>query len=142
MRVSAINNTSINFQGLWRKSSQKTDFDKVMQIIRTEETYYYHPFSNETQEDIRNVVATNSSADIDEKSGNPKYIIHDCKVCSTLPIEEKDFIQYSQSSQTTRLNKLIKRVHKIVQGKYVNPDLNNQQSAVNEEISKRFKATA
>ena len=81
MRVSAINNTSINFQGLWRKTTQRTDFDKVMQIKRIEETSYYHPFSDETPEEIAHVVNSHSSADIEEEYGQSVYIIKECKLC-------------------------------------------------------------
>ncbi len=139
MQVSAINNTSINFQGLWRKSTQKTDFDTVMQIKKMEETYYYHPFSDETAEQIAQVVQSHSSANIEEKNNQYCYYIKECKLCSKLPIDTKSYENYTQLK---KLSQRAKNIHRIVLGKYTNPDFGVQQSAVNEEIAKKFKVNA
>lgn len=139
MRISSINNISMNFQGLWRESTQKTDFDKVMQIKRVEDTYYYHPFADEPQDEISQVVDKHSYADIVEKDGQSVYIIKECKVCSRLPVDSQSYENYMN---TQRLSQRAKNIHRIVQNKFINPELHYQKSAVNPEIAKRFKATA
>ena len=139
MRISSLNNISMNFQGLWRESTQKTDFDRVMQIKKIENTYYYHPFSDESKDEISQVVSKNSYADIVEQNGQPVYIIDECKVCSKLPVDSQSYENYMKAQ---RLSQRAKNIHRIVQNKYINPELHYQKPAVNPEIARRFKVTA
>lgn len=138
MKISAINNNSVvnnkNFQGLWSKTSHSCNFDSGLGVFVVKDTFYYHPFSDETQDEINKVVDDNSFADVVCINGeeNPKYVIKECKICKKLPFNKSDFEMYSQAKFNTPFTSLMKKIHKEVQTKFINKNFGEEQiSAVN-----------
>lgn len=128
-----------NFEGLWGKTSKNTDFDAVLGIPKVEETSYYYPFSDETQDEINKVVKENTSADIDETDGAMKYKINDCRVCTTLPFKKVNFENYTAMNEKSKLYSNTKVIHYSVKDKYLNNGYGSEQiSASNENVAKKL----
>ena len=82
MRISQLNsslvqcqqNKSTSFKGLWGETSVMKDKDPALCILSEQQTYYYYPFFDETQDEIRLAVEQNTNAYIDEYAPEPIYI--------------------------------------------------------------------
>jgi len=136
---SNIQTKSQNFEGLWGKTSRNTDFDKVLGVPTVRETYYYYPFSDETTERINQVVSENTDADIVEENGNFRYMIKDCKICTTLPFKEVNFDTYSAMDSSSRLTKNARVVHYCAKNKYITNQYGNEQvSAANDAVAQKL----
>ncbi len=143
MKITPINyntyNKAQNFSGLWGKTSRRTDFDQSLGVPKIEDTYYYYPFSDETQAEIQSVIKSNTSADIDEENGIPKYKIKSCKICMTLPLKKVNYKNYSEMTPDNRLTSMIKRAHYCVKDKYVTNEYGpNQTPAINDVVSQKI----
>lgn len=141
MNISAINQTynmksnqTQAFKGLWRQTTASNDRDKAMCIFKNKETTYYHPFSDETKEEIDKVVKKNSCAYMDESI--PQYIIKECRVCTTLPFSKKQFNEYYSANSDIEVTPTIRRIHAFVSDKFINSNLDAQKSAINSNVSK------
>lgn len=141
MNISAINQTynmksnqTQAFKGLWRQTTASNDRDKAMCIFKNKETTYYHPFSDETKEEIDKVVEKNSCAYMDESI--PQYIIKECRVCTTLPFTKKQFNEYYSANSNIEVTPTIRRIHAFVSDKFINSNLDAQKSAINSNVSK------
>lgn len=147
MNISAVNhsnnfnqNNTQSFKGLWRRTSLINDKEPAMCIFKKQETYYYHPFADETDEDIKNVVAKNSKAYIDMKK--KQYVVNECKVCSTLSFTKSDFEEYKNAGYTSPITEKLKRVHLASRNLFINNELNGQTPAVNEEYRRNLNENA
>lgn len=128
-----------NFEGLWGKTTRKTDYDEAMGIPKIQEVYYYYPYMDESSEQIQKQIDNNTNAYIDEQNGNSRYQIKECKVCTTLPFKEAHFRNYSEMTKADRLTPNIKRVHYSVRDKYINNVYGNEQkSAINDVVTQKL----
>lgn len=147
MDISAVNhsynfnqNNTPAFKGLWRRTSLINDKEPAMCVFKNQETYYYHPFADETEEDIKKVVAQNSRAYIDKEKR--QYIVKECKVCSTLSITKSDFEEYKKASYYSPITEKLKAIHMTVRDLFINNNLNGQTPAVNEEYRRNLNENA
>ncbi len=143
MSVSSINNfnnlyngKTQSFKGLWNKTSVSNDEDPGMGVFTNRETYYYHPFRNESINQISSVVINNSDAYVDTES--KVYVIKECKVCTPLSFTKEQFEDYSNATINTEPTDMIKKTHAEVQDKYLDYHLGRQTSAVNKDVAKRL----
>ncbi len=145
MRVSSISNNiysksiNNNFKGLWGKTSINTDIDPVLCIPVTTRSYYYFPFSDETKEQTSRIESSIDKAEIKEVNGQTKYNIEDCRICATFPFTRADFCEYKNFNADSKLNDMMKKVHSLVQNKYVNREHDNQRSAVNGHVEQSIQ---
>ncbi len=134
MRVSQINNNQ-SFKGLWAKTTIKSDFDNIMGVLKVIKTTYYHPFKDETQEEINAVIEANKNAMIDESDGKPKYIINECKQCIRLPFTKSAYDAYLEATSLTRLSPTLKLINSYAVDKYRNNEYADRQiSALNGSV--------
>ena len=87
--------TSPVFKGLWAEPQNDTVVDSDFIYSHTDEFYY--PFKDETNEQINNVVKTNSKSLITsfgEIAGNIVYFTTFVNVDKTLPFTEEEFKNY------------------------------------------------
>ncbi len=146
MQISAVNSNIFSqqnksFKGLWEQTTKSSIDDEGMGILVEKITSYYHPFCDESENDILNVIAANDIAYIDDKNDKePVYKIFECKRCSTLPFKEASYNNtYLAYDDTKRITKKIKLVHRIAENLYKNNKYGKQQiSAANEEVSKHL----
>lgn len=139
MRVSSINN-SVNFKGLWSKTTLKSDFDKILGVLKVTQTSYYHPFQKENPEHVKEIIDENNVAFIDDSTNIPRYMVFECKKCLDVPYTEDVYNTYVQAHNKTRLSPTIKKINEYVQDKYKNNAYGKQQiSAVNGVIDYRIK---
>jgi hypothetical protein len=149
MKIQAVNNIqnnklNPNFKGLWGKTSLSTaDFDPVLSIPTIEYTYYYYPFLKETKEEIAQKQQEVQKAVIDRSEGTPKYVIHDFKVCTTLPFDEKTYNNYKKVSNVNKLAEkslqIFYNMHKYIADKFLTSDFGDKQvSAANEKLTNKF----
>ncbi len=144
MRILPINNynniKTQNFNGLWGKNSFLVDRDSVLGVTTDIETYYYYPFSDESPESINEVLKKNKTAYIDHNA-HDRYIIRECKLCTTLPFKEVNFNTYKDADSSTKLIPTIKKVHYLVMDKYLN-NTGEQRSAINPIIAAKLDTKA
>ena len=146
MKISALNHSNFgninktqNFQGLWGKTSRNSDFDQALGIPKVEEVCYYYPFQDETKEEIKSVVENNTEAYIDESDETPKYRLRECKVCTTLPFQEINYLNYASMSPKTKLQGKMRIVHAYAKDKYTTSEYGPKQSpAINEDIAQKL----
>ena len=141
MKITSINNFKNNisniqnFNGLWGKTSQTSDMDAALGIVKVQTTSYYYPYKDENQKAAEVLVQGCKNAYIDESSSSqPRYIVNDCRLCATLPFTEAQYKDYQLIKKGTRLNDLFRDIHKIVPRFYENPEHGSQISAKNYEI--------
>ncbi len=132
MRVSNINNIQ-SFKGLWAKTTIKSDFDDIMGVLKIIKTTYYHPFKDETPEEIKSIIDSNKVAYIEEPEGEkPKYYINECKQCTKLPFDSSAYKSYLEATSSTRLSRTLKMVNYYATDKYKNNEYGDKQiTAVN-----------
>ena len=111
-----------------------------MCIFKNKETTYYHPFADETKEEINRVVDKNTCAYMDESI--PQYIIKECRVCTTLPFSKKQFNEYFTANSNTEITPAMKRIHAFVVDKFINSNLDAQKSAINKNVSEAINYSA
>jgi len=149
MKIQAVNNTiynkaNTNFKGLWGKMSvTPPDFDRVMNIPKIEYSYYYYPFAKETPEEIKKNQEMVQKAVIDESEDMPKYLIHDFKLCTTLPFDKKKYEEYKNVSAVNRLSEnnlqYFFKMHNYIKDKYLTSGYEEKQvSAANEKLASKF----
>ncbi len=139
--VHNYNNTKTqNFNGLWGKTTFLVDRDSVLGVTTDTETYYYYPFIDESQEDIDKVLNRNKTAYFDHDAGD-RYVIKECKLCTTLPFKEAHFNNYKNADIATKLIPNIKKVHYSVLDKYLS-NIGEQDSAINPVIAARLNTKA
>ena len=127
MRVSQVN-TIQTFKGLWSKTTIKSDFDDIMGVLKITKTTYYHPFKNETPDEIKSVIEANKNAYIDEPADEkPKYYINECKQCTKLPFDASAYKSYVEATSSTRLSPTLKMVNFYVADKYKNNKYGDEQ---------------
>ena len=138
MNINQINNiyNTQAFKGLWNKTTVNADHDKGMGVFTVRETTYYHPYSDETRDEIASVVKANSNAYIDNETN--QYKIKECRVCTTLPMTKKDYEEYAAATNNTLLTEKLRNIHIDVRDKYTDNEWNNQKSAVNESVKHRI----
>ena len=135
---SNIQSKTRSFEGLWGRTSRTTDYDKTLCIPVITETCYYYPFSDETNSEITRVAADNASADIVDVNGSTKYIIKDCRICTTLPLEKADFDTYKMLDASDKMTESAKIVHYWVKDKFITNGYGEQTSASNSEVTKKL----
>lgn len=147
MNISAINHTYNSnrnntqaFKGLWGKTSVINDQEPAMCVFKNQETCYYYPFEDESNEEIRKVVERNSYANIDVI--RKQYKVRECKICTTLPFTKNAYQQYENAGLTTEVTDDLTNIHMSVKDKFTNNKLNQQTSAVNEEFRKNLYLNA
>ena len=149
MKIQAVNNiqytkANTNFKGLWGKTSvTPSDFDPVLSIPTIEYSYYYYPFAKETPEEIKQQRDMIQKAEIDDSENMPKYIIHDFKLCTTLPFDKKKFDNYRNVSAVNKLSdnslNVFYNMHQYIADKYLTSDYGDKQvSAANDKLTQRF----
>jgi len=132
-------NLSPSFDGLWGKTTFRADFEPVMSIPKIETIYYYYPFLNETEDEVRKIVDENSDAKIVDGS---KYIVRECKQGYTMPFTEEQYKEYMQVGERTEITGLMRTIHKNVIDKYTTNDYaENQKSAASEMVERRYFQT-
>lgn len=132
-------NNNQSFKGLWGKTSHVIDEDKGMGAFINKETRYYHPFSNESRDEISSTITSNSSAYIN--SQDCTYVIKECKVCSPLNFTKEEYEEYKNANKSTTLTDRIKQIHVAVKDKFKNCQLDEQDTAVNEAVGSRLSAS-
>ncbi len=141
MQITPINtnNKHQNFAGLWGRTSRSTDFDMSLGVPKVEDTYYYYPFIDETEEQIQNVRKENTLADIIQEDGYDKYIVRDCKICTKLPFKEANYLGYLAWTPDKKLTQKIKLVHYSVKDKYTTNEYGlSQENAFNAKVSEKL----
>ena len=136
MKISAFNQTihNKNFQGLWRETRRKVDVDPILNVPQIRDTHFYHPFIDETEEEINNTIKKINKAEFITENGNVKYYIRECRLGLKIPYTQKEFEAYSKIS-TGFVGKKEKAIHEAVQGKYINSSIDGEQkSASNPHI--------
>lgn len=140
MKISGINNISgyknvdnkntkqQNFNGLWMKTSVRTDVDFVLCVPQTTIVRYYSPFADENPQDVKQIVESRRNAGIiKDARGNTRYIINECKLCKRLPFNEQQYEAYMTVKGKTVKNSLIDIIHNIVKTRFINDSLNKYQ---------------
>lgn len=143
MRITALNQTHNlkqnnvqSFKGLWGRTTVTNDQEPAMCIFKNLETTYYYPFSDETEDDIAEVISHNTYAFIDETI--PQYKVKECKVCTSLPFTQSTYEKYAASGQYTPITENLRKIHTFVHDKYITNELNQQQSASNKALASRL----
>lgn len=146
MRVLPISNNyntkQQSFNGLWGATSKNIDIDPTLGINTVYVTFYYYPFADESKEYINEIVQSHSNAYLDTPFGNqkPKYMVNECKICSTIPFSQDDYDSYyDETNPDADFTESKQRLHAFVANKFINHDYNNQQSAANEIFSKKAR---
>ncbi len=148
MNIHAVNNIQVNksnpmFKGLWGKTScTPSDFDPGLNIPKREYSYYYYPFADDTEEDIKKAKGL-EKAEVDYSEAIPKYVVHNFKLCTTLPMQKKDYEHYKNIVQINKLSenslKSLFKIHQQVADKYLTSDYGDGQvSAAHETLAKKF----
>lgn len=127
---------NISFKGLWGETTRIIDKDPVLGVNTDYETYYYYPFLDEPLSQISEVVKNNTAAYIDYGNGS-RYVVKECKVCTTLPFKEVHFDTYQIADASTRLTQNLRKVHFSVKDKYIN-NQGEQESAVNDAVKSKL----
>ncbi len=150
MKISSINNYNHtqrqqSFNGLWSKTiSHATDINQASACPEKREVSYYHPFLDETDEQIREVVNKNSSSQIVKGDGNTRLLlIRDCRVCAPILTTQKDYDKYMALENLQDFTNKHRSTHVMVKDKFINSGFNSdpkildiiQDSAVNEKIT-------
>ncbi len=135
-------NYSKNFKGLWGKTSIESDMDEGLGCFVDRETFYYYPFKDESIRKINSVIKENTFDFIDESGVKPRYIIKECKQGITLPFKESYYKTYLELNKNSSNLFDFKKVHFLVQDKYVNKTRNEQTPARNEKLDGLFDRRA
>lgn len=139
MKISCISNSIRNFNGLWGKTSRRTDFDRSLGVPKVEDTYYYYPFSDETQDEIKQVLKQNNDALINDDDGFTKYITKYCKLCTTLPLKKVNYENYINMKPSNKLTTMMRRVHYCVKDKYRTNEYGlDQVPAISEVVANKI----
>ena len=129
MKINAINGNynrnNQNFRGLWGRTTQVTDFEKVLNVPKIQVVKYYFPFADETDEYIKDTIKKNSSAQV-YTTGEPKYVVEKCKCCYTVPFTDEDYKEYKNFDGQS-ITPEIKRVHDFAYDKYLTNELGMEQ---------------
>ena len=131
-------NNNQSFKGLWGKSSLVSDEDPGMGVFTNRETRYYHPFADESHEEVLSTMTRNSDAYINTEECT--YVIKECKLCAPLSFTKTDYEKYKTAHSFTTLTDSIKRIHEEVKDKYTNCERDKQNSAVNDVVGSRLSA--
>ena len=150
MRISQLNlslmhcnhNKNNSFKGLWGETSVMKDKDPALCIMSEQQTYYYYPFFDETQDEIDLAVEQNTNAYIDDYAPEPIYVLKECKVCTRLPFTKAAFSNYIRTKNTENIEPEYRKIHTNVVGKYLNNNLGAQISAQNTAIADNFNLYA
>ncbi len=128
-----------SFNGLWGKTSIKTDLDAVMNIPIHEYSYYYYPFLDESAASIKKVKDETENAAIVIENGKPKYRINDFKLCVPLPFTEKRYKDYMSHNSTGTISpekmEIFAKMQRHIKDKYSTKDYDMQVSALNSNIA-------
>lgn len=143
MKISPVNNyrniqkNHQSFNGLWGKTSINTDYDESLGIPKIEHIFYYYPFKNESQASVDEIVRANTYANIEKDAGGiSKYVINECKVCATLPFDDKSFQQYKNADDNVVLSDILMRINRIASKMYCDNSI-NQSEAQNMSVAKK-----
>ncbi len=145
MKIGAIKgyykfNSKNTFKGLWAQTTKTSDYEGVLSLLKVTRTSYYHPFKNESANEINQVVNDNTKAYIEDNNNNARYIIHECKICTTLPFTQEQFTNYLNSGFDTRLTPTNKLINRYVQNLYINNGESTEQTpAVNIAVNNKIK---
>ena len=128
MKISSLNQTIQNksFQGLWRESRVKIDFDPILNVPKIKDTYFYHPFADETEQEVQDEVKKVNKAEFIKENGTVKYYVRECRLCLRTPFTRKEFEAYSNIASGF-VGKKEKAIHEAVQGKFLNSPLDGEQ---------------
>ena len=140
MKVSGINNISgynmnvnkntkaQNFNGLWLKTSVRTDVDFVLCVPQTTIVRYYSPFADEKPQDIQKIIDERRNASIfKDGRGNTRYIINECKLCKRLPFNEQQYEAYMSVTDKQKSNPMIEEIHSLAKDRYTTDSLSKYQ---------------
>lgn len=136
MKISSLNQTvqNKNFKGLWKEPRVKIDFDPILNVPKIKDTYFYHPFANETEQEIKDTIKRVNKAEFINDNGTVKYYVRECRLCLKTPFTKEEFEAYTNISSGF-VGKKEKAIHEAVQGKYLNSPLDGEQkSASNPHI--------
>lgn len=145
-----LNNKSLNFNGLWGKTTKSVDYDEVIASTKVTQNAYYFPFVNETQMEIDKAVDENTSSQIIKgEDGKRQLLVRNCLVCAPLPISSKQYEAYHMIKPDVPLSDKEKYVHVVLRDKYKNSGFDSesqiQHSAesptVVETLNKEFNVT-
>lgn len=128
-------NKQQTFKGVWDKSSICTDFDQALNIPVVKKCYYYHPFSDETEAQIAQVMESNSHAQIIHNPSD-RYEIKECKRALRTPFSKDVYEKYRTISSNVSLSEELRKVHYYVSNKFVTSgfDEKEQKTAKNPNI--------
>lgn len=150
MKISSVNSFNYNqkqqnFNGLWSKTvSHAPDYDPVIGTTKKVEISYYHPFLDETDLEITDVVNKNCSSRIVKGDDSRRQLlIRECKVCAPVLTTKDKYNQYLNLNNLADFTDDHRTTHVSVKDKFTNSgfssDQNNlkieQQSAVNQTIT-------
>lgn len=144
MKINSVNfvnyhNKSYSFNGLWGKTSVKTDVDEVMNIPIHEYSYYYYPFADESEKSIEKMRTKIENASIVTENNKPKYYINDFKQCISLPFTEEKYLEYKTvlNPETLSDEKIAEYtdMQKRIKTKFATYEYDRQISAVNNVLA-------
>ena len=129
MKISAINNNSNNFKGLWEKTTKSTRYNLQTKSHDVTEYHTYAPFLDEDPEDVEKYLATYKPQDYNP---NKKYVVS--PLYFYLPYTEAEFSQYKEIKSGAELSSKEKNMHSFFSSLFSNSELGNQKSAANPNI--------
>ncbi len=142
MKIAAIKqipnyNKSQNFKGLWALTTRRTDIDPGIGIPVINETSYYFPFSDESEQEINKVRQETENAQIEQgKNGRKIYKFYDFQRCKTLPFTSESYKNYQNFTADEKLTNDLKIIHSFAQTLYTNNNYGKLQThAENEEVT-------
>lgn len=103
MKISSIN--PMNFQGLWEHKSTGHRFDKGNNRLIFFDDFTYHPFADETQEEVEQVMTKERKTPILKhqlsETSTATIIVRNFKIGERLNIREEDYEQIQNMKKTT-----------------------------------------
>ena len=125
-----VNNQT--FSGLWGKTKRRTDIDEGLNIPSITETYFYYPFSDETEQQIRQIQKETNKEYIENKNGSDKLYKYRFKRCRKLPFTMNEFTNYYLNSNLDKNSKII---HQYAQNLYTTKGFEIEQiPAFNDDV--------
>lgn len=150
MKISPISNfnyanrNKATFNGVFAKTiKSRPDYDHVIATTVLTQTATYYPFYSETQEEIDEVIAKNSSSQIiRDEEGRRQLLVRKCMVAPRLETEKSDYEEYTKLKDIEDIPDELVYTHAFVKDKYLDSGFNNsegiQKPAVNKAVYDAF----
>lgn len=143
MKINSISVNSIkcspikpqNFKGVWSRTSKTTDIEPALNIPMVKHFFYYHPFKDETEDQILKVLKDNSDARLVYDDGD-KYVVKECKKAVTAPYTRDEYEAYRSLTPNSKLQGKMREIHRDMQEKYATSGFyGSQLPATNPNVS-------